>query len=110
MSHTPPVPSAPSVPGARRPPEHRPGMVRWLVPAIVVVLGFLVMGVASGLGSKLGEVVENDQAAFLPESAESTKSLLLEEQFAGAQDIPAILVWERAGGITDADRAAVASA
>ncbi|WP_231126616.1 MMPL family transporter [Motilibacter aurantiacus] len=68
------------------------------------------MGVSGGLGAKLGEVVENDQAAFLPESAESTKSLLIEERFAGDQDIPAIVVWERTGGITDDDRSAIESA
>ncbi|NHC12479.1 MMPL family transporter [Motilibacter deserti] len=103
-------PADPSVPAARRPPERRPGIVRWLAPAIVLLVGLVVIGISGGLGAKLGEVVENDQAAFLPESAESTKSLLLEERFAGAQDIPAIIVWEREGGITDADRSAVASA
>ena len=34
----------------------------------------------------------------------------IETQFAGAQDIPALLVWERVGGLTEDDLAAVRGA
>ena len=94
-------------PGGRRRIDWR----RALLPALVVVLGlFLVAPVAGALGSRLGDVTENDQAAFLPDSAESTRSLELETRFAGAQDIPALLVWERPEGLTAADRTAVEQA
>jgi RND superfamily putative drug exporter len=84
---------------------------RVLLPAVVLLIAlFVVMPVAGTLSGKLSSVTENDQAAFLPDSAESTKSLELETRFAGAQDIPALIVWERAGGLTDADLAAVAEA
>jgi RND superfamily putative drug exporter len=87
------------------------GKVTWrraLLPAVVLIIGlFVVMPVAGTLSGKLSSVTENDQAAFLPDSAESTKSLELETEFAGDQDIPALLVWEREGGLTDADLAAV---
>ena len=84
---------------------------RVLLPAVVLVVAlFVVMPVAGTLSGKLSSVTENDQAAFLPDSAESTKSLELETRFAGDQDIPALIVWERTGGLTPADLAAVAEA
>ena len=68
---------------------------RWLAPALVVLIGFfVVLPVAGTLSGKLSSVTENDQAAFLPDSAESTRSLELETRFAGAQDIPALIVWD----------------
>jgi len=84
---------------------------RALLPAAVLVVSlFVVLPVAGTLGGKLSTVIENDQAAFLPDSAESTKSLELETRFAGSQDIPALIVWERKSGITDDDLAAVTEA
>ena len=100
------------------PPRHRRRRtsrgISWrraLVPGLIVLLGFFVVApVAGTLSSKLSSVTENDQAAFLPDSAESTRSLALETQFAGAQDIPALVVWERAGGLSEDDLDAVADA
>src|SRR5687768_837839 len=81
---------------------------RALLPGVVLLVSlFVVFPVAGTLSGKLSAVIENDQAAFLPDSAESTKSLELETRFAGSQDIPALIVWERKGGVTDADTAAV---
>jgi RND superfamily putative drug exporter len=77
---------------------------------VLLVSLFVVFPVAGTLSGKLSSVIENDQAAFLPDSAESTKSLELETRFAGNQDIPALIVWEREGGVTDADLAAVTDA
>jgi putative drug exporter of the RND superfamily len=84
---------------------------RALLPGVVLLVSlFVVFPVAGTLSGKLSSVIENDQAAFLPDSAESTKSLELETRFAGNQDIPALIVWEREGGVTDADLAAVTDA
>ncbi|HEU0102906.1 MAG TPA: MMPL family transporter [Mycobacteriales bacterium] len=84
---------------------------RVLLPALVVLLSlFVVAPLAGTLSSKLSSVTENDQAAFLPDSAESTRSLELETRFAGAQDIPALIVYERRGGLTPADLGAVQQA
>jgi len=84
---------------------------RVILPAAVLVVSlFVIAPVAGTLSGKLTSVTENDQAAFLPDSAESTKSLELETRFAGAQDIPALIVWERSAGLTDADLAAVGEA
>ena len=93
------------------PPRRRISWRRALLPAVVLVIAlFVVAPVAGTLSGKLTGVTENDQAAFLPDSAESTRSLELETRFAGAQDIPALIVWERSGGLTDADLAAVGEA
>ena len=84
---------------------------RALLPGVVLLVGlFLVAPVAGTLSGKLSSVTENDQAAFLPDSAESTRSLDLETRFAGTQDIPARIVWERSDGLTEQDLAAVAEA
>ena len=100
--------------GAAPPSPPRRRGIHWrrvLLPAVVLLVAFfVVMPVAGTLSGKLSSVTENDQAAFLPDSAESTKSLELETRFAGAQDIPALIVWERTGGLTDADLAAVEEA
>ena len=84
---------------------------RALLPgAVLLVSLFVVFPVAGIFSSKLGSITENDQAAFLPDSAESTRSLELETRFAGSQDIPALIVWERPGGLTQPDLAAVTQA
>src|SRR5687768_10616735 len=98
------------------PTETRAGRraINWrraLLPAVVLVVAlFVVMPVAGTLSGKLSSVTENDQAAFLPDSAESTRSLALETRFAGAQDIPALVVWERQGGLTEDDLTSVTEA
>ena len=93
-----------TAPDAVAPPRRRFSLRRALLPALIVLLGLVVvLPIAGGLSSKLTEVTENDQAAFLPDSAESTRSLALETRFTGTQDIPALIVWERAGGLTPAD-------
>jgi RND superfamily putative drug exporter len=82
-----------------------------LAPAIVVIIGLVVVApIAGTLSGKLSSVTENDEAAFLPDSAESTRSVELEALFAGEQDIPALIVWERTSGLTSDDLAAVEEA
>ncbi len=98
--------------GGSGPPRRRG--VSWrriiLPAAVLLVVFFVVAPVAGTLSGKLSSVTENDQAAFLPDSAESTRSLELETRFAGDQDIPALIVWERRAGLTEGDLQAVAAA
>ena len=82
----------------------------WLLPTLVLVGWLLLGGLAGPLAGKISEVQQNDNASFLPASAESTRALALDEQFTGAETIPALVVWERADGVTAADRAAVEAA
>ncbi|CAM3066255.1 MMPL family transporter [Saccharomonospora xinjiangensis] len=77
---------------------------RWLVPALLIV-GWLALGAFGGpFAGKLSGIAENDAASFLPESAESTRVAELERRFADTEAIPAIVVAERASGVTGADR------
>ena len=54
---------------ARQDAPRRIDWRRVFLPALVVLLGFLAFGVGGNLSSKLAGVTENDQAAFLPDSA-----------------------------------------
>jgi putative drug exporter of the RND superfamily len=91
----PPAPSAP----------HRP---RWLpVFGILAALAFLLGGFGGSYQSKLADVQKNDNSAFLPASAESTKVADESEKFATVQDIPGFLVYRRGGRLTDQDKAKI---
>ncbi|WP_166382623.1 MMPL family transporter [Catellatospora methionotrophica] len=61
-----------------------------------------------GFSSKTAEVQKNDNASFLPESAEATVVLDLSKKFAGLDVVPAQLVYGRDSGLTDADKTAIA--
>jgi putative drug exporter of the RND superfamily len=73
--------------------------LRWLLPALVVLVW---LGAAAPLGTLSGQltgVQENDTAAFLPDSAESTRVTELQQGFAPTQSIPALLLWESPDGV-----------
>ncbi|MGR3875145.1 MMPL family transporter [Streptomyces graminifolii] len=84
---------------------------RWLVP---LVLLFVWLGAGATLGpyaGKLGEVATNDQAAFLPQSAESTRVLKAREAFDQSETLPAIVIWTARGDrITKAQQTAATRA
>ncbi|MFS2294085.1 MAG: MMPL family transporter, partial [Actinomadura sp.] len=61
------------------------------------------------LMGRLGDVEENEAASWLPEGAESTQVVELEEQFRTDETALAVVIYERAGGITAEDRAKAAS-
>jgi putative drug exporter of the RND superfamily len=73
---------------------------------IVVVFWVVVLVVAGPLAGKLTGVQKNDAVEWLPQSAESTKVFKLSEQFGTDDEAPAVVVYERPGGITPADLAA----
>ena len=82
----------------------------WL--AIVVAIGWLVIGSAVGpLSGKLSEVQTNDNASFLPASAESTVVAKQAEAFADQQSLPGLIVITRPDGaaLTADDLAASAA-
>ncbi|SFO92298.1 MMPL family protein [Actinomadura madurae] len=47
---------------------------------------------------KLGEVATNDQASFLPRSAESTRVIDAQRAFSREETLPLIVVWTAEGG------------
>src|SRR5690606_12934322 len=74
---------------------------KWAVLALWIVL-LVALGPLMG---RLGDVEENDAASWLPEGAESTQVVELEEQFRTDETALAVVIYERAGGITAEDRA-----
>ncbi|MFJ4878903.1 MMPL family transporter [Streptomyces sp. NPDC088745] len=83
---------------------------RWLVPLVLLVAW---LGVGGGLGpyaGKLGEVASNDQAAFLPQNAESTRVIEAQKAFRQDETLPLVVVWTHpGGGPFDAQQAAAAT-
>jgi RND superfamily putative drug exporter len=86
------------------------GRVWWRRPVLWAVVVTAVWLVAGGpLGSfqgRLAEAQQNDNAAFLPATAEATRVAELETRF-GGDAVPAVVVITRDEGLTEADLAAV---
>ncbi|WP_419665754.1 MMPL family transporter [Streptomyces sp. 2-1] len=75
---------------------------KWIVVGLWLVLLFLTAPFAS----KLTDAQDNDAASWLPGSAESTQVLEISEDFRPEQ-IPAVVVYAREGGLTAEERAQI---
>jgi len=80
-----------------------PRVLRGVIPAVLIVGWLALAGFGGPTFGKISDVSTNDQASFLPASAESTQVAELVPKFVGADDIPAIVIAAREGGLTDAD-------
>src|SRR5467141_707260 len=78
---------------------------KWVILAFWVVL----LGLAGPLSGKLTGAQNNDSKSWLPGSAESTKVLDQQGAFQPVDQAPALIVYERESGITDADKAKAAA-
>ncbi|MEU9607444.1 MMPL family transporter [Streptomyces sp. NPDC048057] len=67
--------------------------VRLLIPLLLLVAWLGVGGVLGPYAGKLGEVATNDQAAFLPRTAESTQVIDVQEDFRQSDAVPLVVVW-----------------
>jgi RND superfamily putative drug exporter len=81
---------------------------RWLLPAAVLVTWLFVGGPLGQYAGQLATVQQNDSASFLPAEAESTQVSELATEFADADTIPAVIVYELDRTLQPADLAAVA--
>ncbi|MFC9817619.1 MMPL family transporter [Streptomyces virginiae] len=91
--------------------RNAPRWARWIVPLALLLVWLGIGGTLGPYAGKLREVATNDQAAFLPRSAESTKVLEARKAFEGAQSVPAIVVWTADGTrVTAGQREAAARA
>jgi RND superfamily putative drug exporter len=90
-------------------PGHRSPSKRWVLPLVVVLLWLFVGGPLGSFAGRLAEVQKNDNASFLPQSAESTTVLSEFLRFTGRESLPATVVFERPGGLTPADKSAIAA-
>ncbi|MBE4769697.1 MULTISPECIES: MMPL family transporter [Streptomyces] len=70
-----------------------PRRARGLVPLLLIAVWLVVGGVLGPYAGRLGEVATNDQAAFLPRSAESTEVITAQRAFRQDETLPAIVVW-----------------
>ncbi|MGY1733744.1 MMPL family transporter [Geodermatophilus sp. SYSU D01045] len=68
--------------------------VRWLLPLLVLLAWLGAAGPLGALSGQLTGLQENDTAAFLPDSAESTRVAELTQAFSPTEAIPAVLLWE----------------
>lgn len=77
---------------------------------VVLVFWLIVLGVGFPLSAKLTGAQENDTASWLPGSAESTQVFEVQQDaFQSGEELPAIVVYERPGGITPDDQATAAA-
>jgi RND superfamily putative drug exporter len=70
---------------------------------LVVVFWILVVAALGGLAGKLQGAGKNDASAYLPASAESTQELNEQNLFQSKNLNPALVVYVRPGGVTQAD-------
>ena len=75
---------------------------KWVVFLIWLVAIFLSFG--TNLPGKFSDAEDNESTSFLPGDAESTEVLSKAERLQGGELAPAVFVYRRAGGLTDADR------
>ncbi|MFC8880263.1 MMPL family transporter, partial [Streptomyces ardesiacus] len=89
-------------------PSHPPRSTRrarWLVPVLLLLVWLVVGGALGPYAGRLGEVATNDQASFLPRSAESTRVVEAQKAFLQDETLPVIVVWTADG---DGDAAVTA--
>ncbi|MFJ7228007.1 MMPL family transporter [Streptomyces tendae] len=86
-------------------PPRRARRARWLVPVLLLLVWLVVGGALGPYAGKLGEVATNDQASFLPRSAESTRVVDAQKAFQQDETLPVIVVWTADG---DGDAAVTA--
>lgn len=88
-------------PASRPAPPRVPRWLRALIPAVLIVGWLAALGVGGPTFGRLEEVVENDQAAFLPQSADATAVQEALGGFLGDDRVPAIVVLEGDGALDE---------
>ncbi|WP_082601042.1 MMPL family transporter [Agromyces sp. Root81] len=82
-----------------------PTWVRVLIPAVLILVWFALFGAGGSAFGQVSQVATNDQSQFLPAESEATRVQDLQAEFRGDDVVPAIVVVERDGGLTDDDLA-----
>jgi putative drug exporter of the RND superfamily len=74
---------------------------KWVVLGVWIVLGVIL----GPIGQKLSDETQDDTTSFLPESAESTEVVrILDRDFAFGETTQGLIVYERNGRLTEADK------
>ncbi|MGC5165580.1 MMPL family transporter [Luteimicrobium sp. DT211] len=85
-------------------------MPRWAraaLPAVLVLVWLALAAVGGPYFGRVSEVSSNDQASYLPASADATKVAALQPEFSDSDAVPAIVVLHRPGGLSTPDVAAI---
>jgi RND superfamily putative drug exporter len=76
---------------------------------VVIALWIVIVAALSPLAAKVADVTSDETASFLPADADSTRvQALLKDRFEGGETSIGLIVYERPGGLTQADRARIA--
>lgn len=73
----------------------------------VVAFWIVTIAILAGFGSRITEAENNQAASWLPGNAESTKVLEAQMSFQSPDTLPAVVVYQRDGGLTPADQAKI---
>lgn len=89
-------------------PDWNPKLwLRILLPTVLVIVWFAIAGLGGPTFGKISEVSTNDQAGFLPASAQSTAVNDLSAKFNDSTNIPATVIIEsNSGNVAESDKAA----
>jgi len=77
--------------------------LRRLAPALLIIIWLAIAGFGGPTFGKISSVSTNDQASFLPASAQSTKVQEIQAKFRNSNSIPAIIVIESDAKISPAN-------
>jgi RND superfamily putative drug exporter len=86
-----------SLPAGRR--------AKWGVAAAWAVLVALML--VADVPSRYADAETDESTSYLPADAESTRELLAAERLEGGEELPAVIVYHRDGGLTPQDRALI---
>ena len=90
----------------QRPDWNPKRWLRILLPTVLIVAWLGIGGVGGPTFGKISSVSTNDQAGFLPASAESTKVNEIQAKFQASDEVPAVVVIVKdSGTITPAEQA-----
>jgi RND superfamily putative drug exporter len=77
---------------------------------VVLILWIVAFAAMMPLGSKLSDETRDDTTSFLPASAESTDVVkILDEDFPSGETTQGLIVYQRDGGLTAADKRKIAA-
>ncbi|MEO8907256.1 MAG: MMPL family transporter, partial [Microbacteriaceae bacterium] len=86
-----------------------PRWLRILIPVVLILAWFAVFSAGGSSFGQVNSVAQNDQIQHLPASADATQVQKLQAAFRGDDVIPAVVVYQRTGGVSAADRSAIDS-
>ena len=83
--------------------------LRWIFPVLLLIVWFVVGGIGGPIFGKLSTVTNNNQASYLPASADSTKVQALAPRFMNTSTIPAVVLVTSNHTLTQTDLGAYAA-